>query len=122
MCPTHIRETLAKVLFRHFEVLSVLFIPTHLVALSTLAIDTALVIDIGFKESVVMPIFSGVQVLHAWQAQPLAADAVHSEIKRQLIEYGISDDLLTDDVVEDIKGNKNIKFFSYFIVLYCNYF
>lgn len=104
MCPTQIRETLAKVLFRHFEVLSVLFVPAHLVALSTLAIDTATVVDIGFKEAVVLPIFSGVQVLHAWQAQPLAADAVHKEIRRQLIENGISNDLLTNDIIEDIKG------------------
>lgn len=103
LCPTEVRETLAKVLFRHFEVVSILFVPTHLVALSTLAIDTAVVIDIGYKEATVVPVYSGVQVLHAWQAQPLAAEAVHAEVKRQLIDGGISEDLLTDRVIEDIK-------------------
>lgn len=98
-----IRETIAKVLFRHFQVSSIFFVPTHLVALSTLAVETAVVIDIGFKEAVVLPVYSGVQVLHAWQAQPTASETVHNEIKKKLIEQGISEDLLTDDVIEDIK-------------------
>lgn len=103
LCPTEIRDIFAKVLFRHFEVASIMFVPSHLVVLSTLAIDTALVVDIGYKEAIVLPIYSGVLVLHSWQAQPLAAEAVHNEIKRQLIENGVSSELLTDDVVEEIK-------------------
>lgn len=104
LCPTEIRETLAKVLFRHFEVLSVLFIPTHLVVLSTLAVETALVIDIGNKEATIIPVYCGVQVLHAWQAQAIAAEAVHDDIKRQLIECGVDQTLLTSEIIEDIKG------------------
>lgn len=102
-CPTVVRDTLAKVLFKHFEVLSVLFVPTHLVALSTLAIDTALVVDIGYKEATVMPVCSGVQVLNAWQAQPLGAEAVHAEIKRQLLESNVPIELLSPEVIENIK-------------------
>lgn len=102
-CPTEIRDTLAKVLFKHFEVLSVLFVPTHLVILATLAIDSALVVDIGYKEATVLPVCSGVQVLNAWQAQPLGAEAVHAEIKRQLLESEVPIELLTPDVIEDIK-------------------
>lgn len=101
--PTQFRETLAKVLFRHFEVASVLFVPTHLVVLATLAIDTALVVDLGYKEAIVVPVYSGVQVLHAWEAQNLAAEAVHSEIRRQLIATGVDESLLAEDIVEDIK-------------------
>lgn len=82
---------------------SVLFVPIHLVVLSTLAAETALVIDLGYKETIVLPVYSGVQVLHAWQAQPLASEAVHAEIKRQLLESGVGSDLLTDEVIEDIK-------------------
>lgn len=124
LCPTEIRETLAKVLFRHFEVrytssmidfhfpklflifqvLSVLFIPTHLVVLSTLAMETALVIDIGNKEATIIPVYCGVQVLHAWQAQAIAAEAVHDDIKRQLIESGIDQELLNPEIIEDVKG------------------
>lgn len=89
-----------------------LFVPSHLVALATLAVETAVVIDIGLKEATVMPVFSGVQVLSAWQAQPIAGEAVHEEIRRQLTDIGVSANLLTDDIVEEIKGNSPIQSIS----------
>lgn len=101
--PTEIREKMAEVLFRHFEVSSILFVPTHLVVLSTLAVDSAVVIDMGYKEISIMPVFSGIQVLHAFQAQPYGAEAIHNEIKRQLIDIGIEANILTETVLEDIK-------------------
>jgi actin-related protein 10 len=104
LCPTDIRETLAKVLFCHFEVPSIFFVPSHLVVLATLSQETALVVDIGYKEAVVIPVYCGVQVLNAWQAQPLAAEAVHEEIKGQLILNGVKEELLSEGIVEDIKG------------------
>lgn len=107
-CPTLVRDTLARVLFRHFEVASVFFISSHLNVLTTLAVNTALVVDLGFKETVIVPVYSGVQVLHAYQAQPLAGEAVHAEIKRQLgAEKIVQEDFLSDDVIEDIKGKES---------------
>lgn len=97
------RECFAKVLFYHFEVNSVLFLPTHLVAIATLATETALVVDIGFKETTVIPVYSGVQILNSWQAQPLGAEAVHDEIKANLILNGVQEEILSDRVIEDIK-------------------
>lgn len=104
LCPTVVRETLARALYCHFEVNSIFFVPLHLAALSTLAIDTALVVDVGYKEAIVIPVFSGVQVLNAWQAQSLGAEAVHDEIKGQLILNGIKEEHLTPKVIEDIKA------------------
>lgn len=78
--------------------------PSHLVALATLAVDTAVVVDIGYKEATVMPVFSGVQVINAFQAQPIGGEAIHHEIRRQLMDIGVKADLLTEDVVEEIKG------------------
>ena len=43
------QETLARVLFRHYEVSSVLFAPSHLLPLFTLGIKTALVLDVGHR-------------------------------------------------------------------------
>lgn len=103
LCPTEVREMFAKVLFRHFEISSILFVASHLVTLSTLAIENAVVVDIGHKEATIIPIFSGIQILHAWQAQPLAAEEVHAEVRRQLIENGVSSDLLDDETIEEIK-------------------
>lgn len=107
LCPTIIRETLAKALYCHFEVNTIYFTPLHLVSLSTLAIDTALVVDLGYKEAIVIPVYSGVQVLNAWQAQALGAEAVHEEIKGQLILNGIKEEYLSEKVIEDIKGKSH---------------
>lgn len=76
--------------------------PLHLVALSTLAVETA-VVDLGYKEATVILFYSGVQVLNSWQAQPLAAEAVHHEIKANLLLNGVNEEILTDRVIEDIK-------------------
>lgn len=78
--------------------------------LSTLAVETALVIDIGNKEATIIPVYCGVQVLHAWQAQAIAAEAVHDDIKRQLIESGINQELLSPEIIEDIKGKEFAQF------------
>lgn len=68
--------------------------------------ETALVIDIGYKEATIIPVYCGVQVLHAWQAQAIAAETVHDDIKRQLIESGINQELLSPEIIEDIKGKE----------------
>jgi len=60
----------------HLQVSSILFVPSHLVSLCTLGVNTALILDVGYVEAVLIPVFEGVPVLHAWQAQPRAAQAV----------------------------------------------
>ena len=52
--------------------------------LLTLGVQTALVVDVGFAEVTVVPVFEGVPVLKAWQAQPMASEAVHGAIRDQL--------------------------------------
>ncbi|XP_034124933.1 actin-related protein 10 [Drosophila guanche] len=100
---TVIRETLARALFVHFDVSSVLFVPAHLIALSTLAVATAVVVDIGYSETSIMPVFSGVQIMSAFKDQSYGGSAIHAEIKRQLLETGVKESLLTESVLEDIK-------------------
>jgi len=85
LCPTEFREILAKVLFIHFEVPSILFVPSHLVTLYTLGLNTALVIDMGYEETTLIPICEGTPMLHAWQAQPLAAKAIHKHLNSMLM-------------------------------------
>lgn len=103
LSPTKVRDTLAKIFFQHFEVASIYFVPSHLVCLATLGIDTGLVVDIGHSEAVVLPVYSGVVMLKAYEAQNLSAENIHNEIKSKLILDGIEEKLLTNDVVEDIK-------------------
>lgn len=101
--PTIVRETLAKALFRHFEVCSVLYVPSHMIALSTLAVPNGVVIDMGYSETTVMPVFSGVQIMKAFQDQKYGGKALHEEIKRLLVADGVKEELLTESVLEDIK-------------------
>ncbi|KAK9694182.1 actin [Popillia japonica] len=103
LCPTLFRETLAKVLFYHYEVASLLVVPSHLVSLATLAIDTGLVLDIGYTEAVAIPICHGSPVLHAWQALPLGSQAIHSHVKTLLSADNTGIQNISESVLEDIK-------------------
>ncbi|KAG0728717.1 Actin-related protein 10 [Chionoecetes opilio] len=90
LCPSLIRNVLSKVLFRHYEVLSVLFVPSHLVALMTLGISTGLVLDLGHQEATLMPIYEGVVVFHAWQALPLGGRVIESSLSDLLLDRAVA--------------------------------
>uniref|UniRef100_A0A3P9HL57 Actin related protein 10 n=1 Tax=Oryzias latipes TaxID=8090 RepID=A0A3P9HL57_ORYLA len=78
LCPSHFRETLTKVFFKQFEVPSVLYAPSHLVAIMTLGINSALVMDCGYTETLVLPVYECTPILSAWEALPLGGKAIHS--------------------------------------------
>ncbi|XP_076756917.1 actin-related protein 10 [Xylocopa sonorina] len=102
LTPTQFRETLAKVLFRHFEIGSLLLLPTHLATISTLGVNSALVLDVGYKEATLIPIFEGEPILKAWQALPLGGQVVHQYLMKSLKEIYPNVDI-TEKLVEDIK-------------------
>ncbi|KFM62418.1 Actin-related protein 10, partial [Stegodyphus mimosarum] len=54
LCPTLFRNTLAEVLFMHFEIPSLIYVPSHLMALFTLGISSALVMDVGYSETITL--------------------------------------------------------------------
>lgn len=109
ICPTPFKETLARVLFHHYEVLSLFFVPSHLVSLYTLGVSTALVVDMGFKETVIIPVYEGVPILKAWQAQPLAGEIVESELQIKFQDAkddsvcAIEDLNINEEIIENIK-------------------
>lgn len=57
-----------------------LFVPSHLVALMTLGVSTGLVLDLGYKEATLMPIYEGVVVFQAWQALPLGGRLIERHV------------------------------------------
>ena len=112
-----LRDMLVAVLFGHFEVLSILLAPSHLMPLFGLGITSALVIDVGYEEATLVPIYQNVPILKAWQAQPLASKAIHISLKEDIMtrgtaqrgqhgnyekvsEIGVD---LNEEVIEDIK-------------------
>jgi actin-related protein 10 len=85
---TRFRNILAKVLFLYFEVPSLFFASSHTVSLFTLGIPSALVLDCGYSETVVLPVYEGVPLLKAWQALPLGSQAIHQYLEAQMKEVG----------------------------------
>ncbi|XP_067682881.1 actin-related protein 10-like [Haliotis asinina] len=116
LCPSTFREALASVLFRHYEASSVLFAPSHMACLLVLGTSTGMVMDIGYKEALVIPVYEGIPVLKAWQSIPFGGKAIHSQIEAQLKEHATvttseqtnkpfsscTDDL-NEEVLENIK-------------------
>ncbi|XP_974574.2 actin-related protein 10 [Tribolium castaneum] len=103
LSPTLFRETLAKVLFVHYEISMMLIVPSHLVSLSTLGAETALVLDVGYIEAVAIPVCFGLPVIHAWQALPLGAQAIHNNLRTLLSSENTGINQLPETVIEDIK-------------------
>ncbi|XP_030069939.1 actin-related protein 10 [Microcaecilia unicolor] len=116
LSPSHFRETLTKVLFKYFEVPSVLFAPSHLMALLTLGINSAMVLDCGYAENLVLPIYEGIPILNCWGALPLGGKAIHKELESQLLEQCTVDTgtakeqslpsvmgSVPEDIIEEIK-------------------
>ncbi|XP_040573842.1 actin-related protein 10 [Lepeophtheirus salmonis] len=93
------RNIFARVLFKHFEVLSVLFAPSHLMPLFLLGIRSGLVLDVGYSEAELIPVYEGVPILKAWQALPLASEVVQKSLKNALDDQ---DDAISSWVIEDI--------------------
>uniref|UniRef100_A0A8C5ATZ8 Actin related protein 10 n=1 Tax=Gadus morhua TaxID=8049 RepID=A0A8C5ATZ8_GADMO len=78
LCPSNFRETLTRVFFNQFEVPSVLFAPSHLMAIMTLGLSSALVMDCGYTETLVLPVYECTLILPAWEAMPLGGQAIHN--------------------------------------------
>lgn len=62
------------------------------------------IIKVKYFFSVCIPVYCGVAVLHAWQAQPLCAFSVYDKIRNELTSQLSSDIELTDDILENIAG------------------
>ncbi|XP_035206210.1 actin-related protein 10-like isoform X2 [Stegodyphus dumicola] len=117
LCPTLFRNTLAEVLFMHFEIPSLIYVPSHLMALFTVGISSALVMDVGYSETITLPIYAGVPILSACENIPLGGQVIHRRIEAELMEKAtvktsapgertlaeVLSEPLKESVLEDIK-------------------
>ena len=117
LADTRLKNELVKVLFQHFEVLSILFAPSHLMPIFGLGLQNGLVLDVGYNSASVIPIYQGVPILRAWQALPLGGNAVHQSLRQELSLKGTSKtgegefvqiqtesaDDVAENIIEDIK-------------------
>ncbi|XP_041982581.1 actin-related protein 10 [Aricia agestis] len=102
LTPTLVRETLAKVLFMHYEVSGVMWADAGRLCALTLGAPIALVVMIGAMEAEVISVVHGVPILHALQTAPLGARAITAELHRLLLADNPHIQL-TEAQLEDIK-------------------
>lgn len=81
LTPSFFRKTLADVLFKNFQAVSVLFIPSHLASLYTLGINNALVVDCGYADCQIMPISESIPMTGQCDFINLGGKRLHSEIE-----------------------------------------
>lgn len=103
LTPTLFRETLAKVLFTHYEVSGVIWADNPRMCALTLGTPVTLIVSVGAREAEVSAVVHACPVLRALQSQPLASHAIHDELARLLDEDNNSELHLSDDIIEDIK-------------------
>ncbi|XP_034835799.1 actin-related protein 10 isoform X1 [Maniola hyperantus] len=100
--PTLFRETLAKVLFLHYEVSGVMWADSARLSALTLGAPVALVVSLGAEEAEVVAVVHGCPVLHAMQSAPLGARAVHAQLADTLDADNGQSLELPAHVLEDI--------------------
>ncbi|CAG9557922.1 unnamed protein product [Danaus chrysippus] len=103
LTPTLFRETLAKVLFMHYEVSGVMWADSARLCALTLGTNITLVVNIGALDAEVVAVVHGSPVIHAIQSGPLGAGAVSAELARLLDEQHGDTLRLTEHVLEDIR-------------------
>lgn len=113
--PTTQRNLIAKALFETFEVSSVLFAPSHLLATFPFGTKNAFVVDVGYKETLVLPILEGVTVLNRWEVSCIGASRLEQRALELLQKHGkiiTSEGSFRDITEEDVgtfKKNKTIE-------------
>ncbi|XP_053201473.1 actin-related protein 10-like [Panonychus citri] len=112
---TNVRRSLLNVLYHHFEVPSLLIVPHHLMALIPSMISTGIVLDIGWKEAIAVPVIEGITYTNSVKFSSLGGKTINERINRELIERrakikinGVEkiyeqSDLLDESVLENIK-------------------
>ncbi|XP_045454476.1 actin-related protein 10 [Melitaea cinxia] len=104
LTPTLFRETLAKVLFLHYEVSGVMWADSARLCALTLGAPVVLVVALGARDAEVVAVVHGCPVLQAMQSQPLGARALHGELARLLDRDNGAELRLPEPVLEDIKA------------------
>ena len=111
------RKVLAEVLFKNFQTISVLFLPSHLASLYTLGLNTGLVVDCGYIDCQILPIAESVPMAGLCSFVNLGAQKLHAEIRTLIEEHAFIttnnvkikfSDLspainLSEEIIEDIK-------------------
>jgi len=119
LIPMDLKTMIAAVLFEYMSVPSIIFSPSQLLALTSVGRKTGLVIDCGYLETTVLPIYDYRCLLHSVKTMPCAGQDISTNLKKLIIKNAsISFDdgkvfpfsnewesILTNYIIEDIKAS-----------------
>ncbi|RCN30947.1 Actin [Ancylostoma caninum] len=88
LTPTRLRDLICEALLEVLNVPSVLFIPSHLAATFPYNTDYALVVDVGYTETVAVPIAEGVTMLSCWEVSNIGARKLEDRVRELLRKHG----------------------------------
>ncbi|VDL66388.1 unnamed protein product [Nippostrongylus brasiliensis] len=88
LTPTHFRETVCEALLGVLNVPSILFIPSQLCVTFPFNTEYALVVDVGYQETVALPIADSVTMLSSWEISSIGARRLESRVQDLLKEHG----------------------------------
>ncbi|KAI5122924.1 hypothetical protein M0805_007602 [Coniferiporia weirii] len=127
LLPLHIKDMMASVLFDNLQIPSLSFISSHLLALLGVGRMTGLVLDCGYLESTVIPIFASRPLFPQLKTTPLAGSRLTLHLRALILMFAtympplttlggaanipaasrsmrVPGEILTDVVMEDIKA------------------
>uniref|UniRef100_A0AAV1TC72 Actin-related protein 10 n=1 Tax=Peronospora matthiolae TaxID=2874970 RepID=A0AAV1TC72_9STRA len=84
LLPRVVRETLLSVLFDMLQVSAVTLVPSMLAVLYATANHTALVVDCGWAETRMLPVFKGIPLLHLYTTVPAGSRDCCNTIRQEL--------------------------------------
>uniref|UniRef100_A0A914DIW8 Actin-related protein 10 n=1 Tax=Acrobeloides nanus TaxID=290746 RepID=A0A914DIW8_9BILA len=88
LSPEDVRDAIAKSLFESpsLGTPSILFAPSHLLCTFPFNAKVALVVDVGYNEAVLFPVWETIVMLNNWQAGPLGSARVEQNIQKLLLK------------------------------------
>ena len=88
MLPNSIKEMICIVLFNNLQVPSVSFVPAPLLSLLAVGRITGLVLEVGYLESTLMPVYYGRPLSSHTVSTTRAGKRLNARLKRLLLRYG----------------------------------
>ncbi|ODN78533.1 hypothetical protein, variant [Cryptococcus amylolentus CBS 6039] len=86
--PTYLKEHIARTLFDNLRVPSVAFTPSSLLALGSCGRITGLVVDVGWLETSITPVYNSRPLFSLSRSTPLAGRTLHTRVRSLLHLYG----------------------------------
>lgn len=88
MLPTSVKEMICKVLFNNLQVPEVSFVPAPLLSLLAVGRITGLVLQVGYLEATLMPVYYGRPLTSHTVSSSRAGQRLNGRLKKLLLRYG----------------------------------